>query len=147
MHENTHIDCVLFFTMVCKQRQRRSHINGKSTIKSLTALTMAGAMVSNEYNASKCCKRKGEGKKHSEERKSCCSIWIKKSATVAKGKSIKLAVTVNATKKAYKKVTYKVSNKQKVISVSKKRGCQRKESWNSNSKSHFHKEQEKESKY
>ena len=43
----------------------------------------------------------------------------KKSATVAKGKSIKLAVTVNATKKAYKKVTYKVSNK-KVISVSKK---------------------------
>lgn len=38
---------------------------------------------------------------------------------MAKGKSIKLAVTVNATKKKYKKVTYKASNK-KVISVSKK---------------------------
>ena len=45
MRENTHIDRVLFFTTVCKLRQRRSHMNSKSTIKSLTALTMAGAMV------------------------------------------------------------------------------------------------------
>lgn len=114
-------------------------MNGKSTVKSLIALTMAGAMVfSMNTMPVSAAKKKTKAKSTVKSVKVVAPSGSKKSATVAKGKSIKLAVTVNATKKAYKKVTYKVSNK-KVISVSKKGGCQRKESWNSNGKSNFRK--------
>ena len=95
-------------------------MNSKSTIKSLTALTMAGAMVfSMNTMPVSAAKKKTKAKSTVKSVKVVAPSGSKKSATVAKGKSIKLAVTVNATKKAYKKVTYKVSNK-KVISVSKK---------------------------
>ena len=95
-------------------------MNGKSTVKSLIALTMAGAMVfSMNTMPVSAAKKKTKAKSTVKSVKVVAPSGSKKSATVAKGKSIKLAVTVNATKKAYKKVTYKVSNK-KVISVSKK---------------------------
>lgn len=95
-------------------------MNSKSTIKSLTALTMAGAMVfSMNTMPVSAAKKKTKAKSTVKSVKVVAPSGSKKSATVAKGKSIKLAVTVNATKKVYKKVTYKVSNK-KVISVSKK---------------------------
>lgn len=104
-------------------------MNGKSTIKSLTALTMAGAMVfSMNTMPVSAAKKKAKAKSTVKSVKVVAPSGSKKSATVAKGKSIKLAVTVNATKKAYKKVTYKVSNK-KVISVSKKGVVKGKKSW------------------
>lgn len=94
-------------------------MNSKSTVKSLTAVTMAGAMVFS-MNAMPVSAAKKKAKSSPVKSvKVVAPSGSKKSATVAKGKSIKLAVTVNATKKKYKKVTYKASNK-KVISVSKK---------------------------
>lgn len=93
-------------------------MNSKSTVKSLTAVTMAGAMVFS-MNAMPVSAAKKKTTSAVKSVKVTAPSGSKKSATVAKGKSIKLAVTVNATKKAYKKVTYKASNK-KVISVSKK---------------------------
>lgn len=94
-------------------------MNSKSTVKSLTAVTMAGAMVFSMNTMPVSAAKKKAKSSPVKSVKVVAPSGSKKSATVAKGKSIKLAVTVDATKKAYKKVTYKASNK-KVISVSKK---------------------------
>lgn len=93
-------------------------MNHKSTVKSLTALTMAGAMVFS-INTMPVSAAKKKTTSTVKSIKVVAPSGSSKSATVAKGKSIKLAVTVDATKSKDKKVTYKVSNK-KVVSVSKK---------------------------
>lgn len=96
-------------------------MKSKATVKYLSALALSGALVLS-MNATPVSAAKKKAKKKTSAVKSVKVVapsGSKKSATVAKGKSIKLTVTVNAKKKSFKKVTYKTSNK-KVVSVSKK---------------------------
>lgn len=95
-------------------------MKSKATVKYLSALALSGALVLS-MNATPVSAAKKKAKKTSAVKsvKVVAPSGSKKSATVAKGKSIKLTVTVNAKKKSFKKVTYKTSNK-KVVSVSKK---------------------------
>ena len=95
-------------------------MNGKSTVKSLIALTMAGAMVfSMNTMPVSAAKKKTKAKSTVKSVKVVAPSGSKKSATVAKGKSIKLAVTVNATKKAYKKVTIQSKQQESDFCIQK----------------------------
>ena len=92
----------------------------KSTIKSLLALALAVVLVfSTNITPASAAKKKAKATNAVKSVKVVSPAGTKKIATVAKGKSIKLTVTVKAKKKAFKKVTYKSSN-AKVATVSKK---------------------------
>lgn len=92
----------------------------KSTIKSLLALVLAVVLVfSTNITPANAAKKKSKATNAVKSVKVVSPAGSKKVATVAKGKSIKLTVTVNAKKKAFKKVTYKSSN-SRVATVSKK---------------------------
>lgn len=92
----------------------------KSTFKSLLALALAVVLVfSTNITPASAAKKKAKATNAVKSVKVVSPAGTKKIATVAKGKSIKLTVTVNAKKKAFKKVTYKSGN-TKVATVSKK---------------------------
>jgi len=92
----------------------------KSTFKSLLALALAVVLVfSTNVTPASAAKKKAKATNAVKSVKVVSPAGTKKIATVARGKSIKLTVTVKAKKKAFKKVTYKSSN-AKVATVSKK---------------------------
>ena len=92
----------------------------KSTFKSLLALALAVVLVfSTNVTPASAAKKKAKATNAVKSVKVVSPAGTKKIATVARGKSIKLSVTVKAKKKAFKKVTYKSSN-AKVATVSKK---------------------------
>ena len=92
----------------------------KSTFKSLLALALAVVLVfSTNITPASAAKKKAKATNAVKSVKVVSPAGTKKIATVARGKSIKLTVTVKAKKKAFKKVTYKSSN-AKVATVSKK---------------------------
>lgn len=85
----------------------------KSTIKSLLALALAVVLVfSTNITPASAAKKKAKATNAVKSVKVVSPAGTKKIATVAKGKSIKLTVTVKAKKKAFKKVTYKSSNEK-----------------------------------
>lgn len=90
----------------------------KTTMKSFVAIALAVALV---FSTNVTPASAAKTSKTVKSVKVVSPLGSKKVAYVAKGKSINLTVTVNTTskKKAFKKVTYKSSNK-KVATVSKK---------------------------
>ena len=86
--------------------------------------------------------RKRQRQKHSEECKSCCSIWIKEECNRGKRKVNQTCSHSECNKESIQE-SYLQSKQQESDFCIQKRGCQRKESWNSNGKSNFRKNKKK----